>query len=282
MNFLTFLATGLLLLSDSDLITHMDHPSIQTQFFWDHDLTQNPLDDNLIYGKKVLIVVHGYNNCFEAVLKTMNRVKELISTLKSKEQTPLYDLMIGYVWPGTSNFFEYDQANKNINRLVSRMRSHLINLKQLDCSIDILAHSLGNRLVLEALKEPYTEPLINYFYALGPAIEASSFNDKLHNVCSNCHNLFVFYSHQDKILKLIYPLISGKKALGLNSQNSLNLPPYVQLIDCSKLIKSHSSYFETKAIYRFMERSHLDLNLSPSESCLVSLKEDGSVKVLKK
>lgn len=281
-----FLASGVLIVSDSANIGNMDQISQSTQFFWDPAFEHGEIDKTQLKDKQVLLIVHGYNNTFDYAIKSINEVNSSIGKMKNETGGPLYDLVIGYVWPGYDNFIEYGLAVENADQLKTRVRKHLIELNQVTSQIDILAHSLGNRVMLEALNftdSNISTPLVRNFFAMAPAVDASSIqkNGSLFSAVNNCKNLFVLHSDHDDVLKLIYPLTSGKKALGIETNpNFKNLSPNVQFVDCSKLVNGHGYYFQTKSIFHFVERIDLEQNPWPPKAKKVQLQKGGKVKVI--
>jgi hypothetical protein len=141
--------------------------------------------------------------------------------------------------------------------------------------------------MLEALNfsdESTKAPLVRHFFAMAPAVDATSIqkHGSLVTALSNCQNFFVMHSDKDDVLKLVYPLTSGKEALGIESSPKFkHLPQNVQFVDCSKLVDGHGYYFKTKAIYRFVEMLDNGFNPLPSKAKKVSLLKDGKVKITK-
>lgn len=285
MALLQLLAAGVLIVSDSENIGNMDKIAPQTQFFWDPAFSHKSLTEKEITNKKVLLVIHGYNNSFDYAIKSINEVNKTLNKLENKNKTCLYDLVIGYVWPGFDNFIDYGLAVENADSLKNRVRSHLLDLHQMTPYVDVLAHSLGNRVLLEALNfEIDNKPLVQNFYAMAPAVnaEAIELNHDLFQSTLNIKNLFVLHSSRDDVLKLAYPLTSGQEALGACSKPKLKkLPENVQFVDASDLVAGHGYYFDTKSIYKFLEKVSQGINPLPEKARVVKLKKNGDVKIIK-
>jgi esterase/lipase superfamily enzyme len=282
----SILATAVLLVSDSADLGNMDQISSSTQFFWDPDFETGALDKDALKDKHVLLVVHGYNNTFDWAIKSINFVNSSIQSMTDSEGKPLYDLVIGYIWPGTDNFLEYEEAVSNADKLKKRVRAHLMDLHEVTPHIDILAHSLGNRVMLEALNfETSSEmPLIENFFAMAPAVNAKAVQKKgnLFQATLNCKNIYVLHSDNDDVLKFAYPLTSGEEALGIESKPHFKkLGSNIQFVDCTNLVKGHGYYFQTGSIYKFIQKVDNLINPLPQQKNLVYLKKDGSVKRIK-
>lgn len=285
MAFLNLLAAGVLIVSDSDNIGNMDKIAPQTQFLWDPAFSNKSLSQSEIKDKKVLLVIHGYNNTFDWAIQSIKEVNSTINKLESKNNVCLYDLVIGYIWPGFDNFVDYGLAVENADHLKDRVRSHLIDLHEVTSHIDILAHSLGNRVLLEALNfESLNFPIVENFFAMAPAVDADAIdiNHELYPASLNIKNLYVLHSSRDDVLKLAYPLTSGKEALGAETKPKLKkTPKNVQFVDCSDLVAGHGYYFQTKSIYKFIEKISQGTNPDPLKARIVKLKKDGRVKIIK-
>jgi esterase/lipase superfamily enzyme len=265
----------------------MDKIAPQTQFFWDPDSQNGDIDSQSLKDKHVLLIIHGYNNTFDFAIKSIHEVNKSISQMKNSEGNNLYDLVIGYIWPAYDNFLDYSLAADHVDKLKSRVRKHLMDLYQVTPHIDVIAHSLGNKVVLEALNfypADAKRPIVKHFYALAPAVDAISIQKgkSLHQSTLNIESMFVFHSSNDDVLKFVYPLTSGKEALGIEIN-----PPFkklentIQFIDCTKLVQGHGYYFQAEPIYKFIQRVSNHKNPLPQSAKKVCLAKDGSVKVLK-
>lgn len=279
------LALCVLLLSECDQMANMKKIAPHTQFFWDLSFESNDLNHPAFKDKTILFVVHGYNNTFDDALRNIDEITISIEKLTNRQGLPLYDFIIGYLWPGYDNFTDYSLAVTHAKALKKRIRKHLLDLDQAQAHIDIMAHSLGNRVLFEALNfqnNNSSNPLIRNFFALAPAIDALSIqNDgSLYAASVNCANVFVFYTDKDAILKLLYPLISGKDALGINKASHLDyLSDNIQFVDGTHLIHSHTHFFKTEALYNFIQKLEHQLNPPPIKAKKVTLLKDGHVKI---
>lgn len=242
--FKTLLAAGLILLSDRADFWNPDQESNQTAEF---DFTR-------FKGKRVLLLVHGYNNTAEETLATYSQVNQRIA--------PLYDAVIGYLWPGCDNIWEYFSAEKNADELTLRMRSHLSTLSFFSGTLDVLAHSMGNRLVLSALdylSDRAPKKTIQNFYSLAAAVDDESIEkrQKYYYSTQHCENMYVFHSGRDEVLKIFYLLAERDSALGSKGVEDLKLTPKnIQFIDCTALVGGHSEYFSAPALYKFIQNQH--------------------------
>ncbi len=243
------LASQFWLMSDRADFFDADKISHQTHYMETGDVKSESLNTKEIEGKNVLLLVHGYNSS-EEVLSTYRLINTHVSEF--------YDLVIGYLWPGNDEFWEYFDAKKHVKKLASKMKSHLEILSSSAAKVDVLAHSMGNFLILEALDYPSNtnKKIIRNFYSLAPSVDDESIEkkEKYFHSTENCEKIFVFYSKRDSVLKIFYSLAEGDKALGYEgAQDFSQLPQNVELVNYTKFIGEHSQYFAVLPLYEFMK-----------------------------
>lgn len=213
-------------------------------------------------GKRVLMLVHGFNTTADSALANYQLIKGNVSQLKDHAGNELYDIVIGYLWPGNDHGVEYYQAKKHAERAAKRMTSTVQELASCASSIDLFAHSMGNRLMLEALKpmpaNPSKRPIQN-FYSLAPAVDNESLEkgEEYYPSTTQCENIFVFHSERDDVLKYLYLSSEQDRALGYKGEEHAKcVPMNVQFIDCTAFVGGHSEYFHTQPLYQFILNQH--------------------------
>lgn len=251
------LAAQLLLMSDRASFWNADKISDHTEIEWESTQKNVTLTSREIKGKNVLLLVHGYNNNAKEALSTYRLINVHVSTFKD-HHSKFYDYVIGYLWPGYDKTWDYFEAKHNVSKLAQRMRSHLEFLSASAEKVDVLAHSMGNRLMLEALDHPSQQKkkLVQNYFALAPAVdnEALEKKEKYYLSTQNCEQVFVFYSKRDEVLKWSYSLAEGDRALGLEGAEHPNrLPQNVQLINYTSFVDGHSQYFAFLPVYEFIK-----------------------------
>ena len=120
-----FLASQLLLVSDRASFWDPDKVSSQTIIMQDSTEKNIPLTGWNIKGKKVLLLVHGFNNNAQEALSTYRLIDTNLSTFMNERRSSSYDYVIGYLWPGYHEAWEYFEAKQNVAKLAIKMRSHL-------------------------------------------------------------------------------------------------------------------------------------------------------------
>ncbi len=238
------LVSQLLLMSDRASFWDPDNISDQTQ----QDTSSLQQE---IQGKNVLLLVHGYNETAEDALSRYRLINTNLST-------SAYDYVIGYLWPAYDDAWDYFKAKHHAKELSKTMRSHLEFFANSAAKLDVLAHSMGNFLMLEALDYHIHDhkKLVQNFFALAPAVDNESIEkkEKYYQSTKNCGNLFIFYSQRDDVLKWGYNVAELDRALGYEgAEHPDQLPKNVHLMDYTNYVDGHSGYFTFLPIYDFIK-----------------------------
>ena len=204
-----------------------------------------------------MLLVHGYNDSPQEALSTYRLINAHVSSFKGAH---FYDVVIGYLWPGDDNPLQYFDARRHVSKLAKTMRSHLEFLSGSASRVDVLAHSMGNRLMFEALNTPSTQKLIHHFYSLAAAVGSETLepNQQYYSSTQNCEKIFIFYSKRDEVLRWCYTLAERDEALGYGgARDPEKLPANVQLINDTTFIGQHSQYFGALPVYEFIKAQFL-------------------------
>jgi esterase/lipase superfamily enzyme len=267
------LVSRLLVMSDRDHFWDADKISPQTEIAWEDKKT---IDVKQLKDKKILLVIHGFNNSPQEAMQSYRSVADHIASLRDDKDKALYDVVVGYLWPGYENKLEYYAAREHARKLKEKMLDHLTFLASTGAKVDVMAHSMGNRLAFEALNfapKKNAKKLVQKFYSLAAAVDEESIEKKhkYFHASKNCEELFIFHSKQDEVLEFLYTIAEWDKALGFEGvENLKKLPKNVQLIDCTTFVTGHSQYFSADNVYAFI-RSEL-LKQVPSAQKVPSLK----------
>lgn len=234
-----------------------------------------PVDFQQLAGKRVLLLVHGFNNSASEAQATY---REIFSYLDGFD---LYDAVIGYFWPGYGNPLAYYFAKDNAEKLSPRMTTNLNALAAHAEKVDVMAHSMGNLIMLRALSKTSTLPVQN-FYSLAAAVDDDSI-EKRHSYYSatqQCKDLYVFHSDQDDALKIAFQIAEFDQALGEDESIDLpKIPKNVQFIDCTSFVDGHSGYFKKRAepVYLFIQNQQAENTPAPTAIQKARLLADGSL-----
>lgn len=282
------LAISMFSISDRDHFWEAETLSKQTQYAQvDEQGITKLLNANQIQqfwsdlkNKHVLVLIHGFNS--PTPYTNYHNIRVNIENL---ELPVPYDYIIGYVWPSYDDSVEYRIAKTQIQKLKPIFAQTLSKIHSAAASLDVIAHSMGNRLLLETLNfvEEATDKWVRNFFAWAPAVDNESIdmNQEYYPATQLCENMYVFFSHEDGVLKWNYPIPELDVALGLAGDESpSDLPPNVQLVDCSDVIHEHSAYMLSKPIYDYLQKIQQDELFTPLRSQTVKITETGASEVM--
>lgn len=222
---------------------------------------------NIVNGKHVVVLVHGYNNTFNEICDAYLRVTNQLNT-----NTVPHDEVIGYVWPGGNKKLGYLGAKQRARQLSRRISKLLNSLIGSASSVDIVAHSMGCFLFLESMKKSNKAKIRN-IYLMASAVNNYGLSDGLHysNAVSHCKGIYIFKSTDDSVLRRAFPIgEKGDKALGYTGPIPLNtVVDNALTVDCSGKQDpiEHGSYSRRTEIYEFMNNNQGPI-ASPNETTL--------------
>lgn len=261
------IASSLILMSDRKDFWAPDDLSDSTSELANGQVSSVSFDD--LRGKRILLLVHGYNSTTDGALDHYQTIQ------KSLDPYDLYDTMIGYFWPGCDEGLEYYAAEKNTKKLAPRMQSYLETLSKTAASLDVMAHSMGNRLILEALElSSAPSPIVRNFYSLAAAVKDKDIEvgHPFYQAALQAKNLLIFHSDRDDVLKYDFLLAEHAEALGYEGLDKTSKEPKnIQFIDCTQFVDGHSGYFKAAPLYVFLKNqqagqivSSINVTLLPS------------------
>ncbi|MCB1109099.1 MAG: alpha/beta hydrolase [Chlamydiia bacterium] len=190
-----------------------------------------------VRGKNLLLITHGFNMTYTYSLDQF--------TIYHKHFHKKYDQIIGYLWPGGNQWWEYRHARRRtLDELPYRLLATISQLKAVSKNVDILAHSMGCRLTLEMLNLSAI-PLVRNLFLTAPAVSSTALqlDQTYHEATHNSKHVYVFHSKNDEVASYAFPIVEGDRSLGLEGAKHPDLLPFnVTMIDCSHCVDSHSGY----------------------------------------
>lgn len=191
-------------------------------------------------GDNLLVFIHGYNVSFEdAARRTAQMAHDL-----NFAGAPVF-----YSWPSQSNWYRYQQDRKNLELSTGPIKRFLLQLAEESGakSINVVAHSLGSKGLVEALSEmePSQSPRFNQVVLAAPDIDADIFKTRIapriHDKMRRCT---VYTSKTDLAL-----LASRYFNAGVRAGESISMEDLhgVEVVDASGIDTSligHSYYGE--------------------------------------
>ncbi len=243
--------------SDPDVLSDSGH--FYREIDLSNDSTINEFSDQSsfiqhISGKKVLILVHGYNN-------EQGDVHDAYAVIENKVQQHMnneYDFILGYSWPGGDKGLEWWASKKRANSVARRFRFLLQALSQTATSIDIMSHSLGARVVLKALKQVQEVKIVRNYFCTAAAVdnEVLEKNEEFSESIDKAEAIFVFHSNKDGVLSLSYRIAELDRALGLSGPEDKayiqNKTKNIYVANCKYRVDSHGEYKRSDHIYQYM------------------------------
>lgn len=208
-------------------------------------------------GKRILMLVHGYNNEQDEVYDAYSVIEEKVYSHLEKD----FDFVVGYSWPGGDKGLEWWTSKKRANAVARRFRFLIEKISDNASSIDLMSHSLGARVVLKALKQSSQETIVRNYYCTAPAVdnEVLEKGEEFYDSVKKCESLFVFHSKKDRVLSGLYRIAELDNALGLCGPEDKN---YIQnktkniyVANCKKHVDSHGAYKRSDAIYKYIASS---------------------------
>ena len=194
------------------------------------------------YGsKQILVFIHGYDFEFdEAVLWTA----ELKRYVEFEGPVVVYD------WASRGDVLAYREDELAVGRSVPRLEAFLRELRTElgDARIDLLAHSIGNRMLLDAL-QPIAQrhsgaPLFHNLVLAAPDVASATFVEQVTGASMLAQRTTLYVSSVDRAL-----LASQRLHKDLRAGRDLILVRGVDTVDVSPVDTSrtrHSYYIENR------------------------------------
>ncbi len=163
-------------------------------------------------GRRVMVFVHGYNNRFDdAVFRLAQIVHD-----SDADVTPVL-----FTWPSRARLlsYGYDRESANFSRteLETVLRS-LANDKAVG-EVNILAHSMGNWLTMEALRQMAIRdgaisPKISTVMLAAPDVDVDVFREQMRDIGDSHPEMILFVSGDDRALAVSRRLWQSSQRLG--------------------------------------------------------------------
>ncbi len=254
--------------------------------------------------KKVLVLIHGLKNLRDEVLESYSSTsKQVAEILYQREPSLLdriqgfifqltgfwqpsssqaYDAVVGISWPSFTHELYYYHAKNNAQELAPKVAAHLCEISKIAKHVDVLAHSLGNFMLFEALKTEAADALkLHHIYSLAAAVPQHTLNQggRYEQVAQKCKRLFILFSKHDEALHWPFYLAEGGEvALGLSgADHHKPIASNVTSVDCSKIAAHHSAYLQQPLFYQFIETTHNQPLPYFNDNTEVHLNDEGKI-----
>ncbi|MCC9609743.1 alpha/beta hydrolase [Blastopirellula sp. JC732] len=198
--------------------------------------------------REILIFVHGYNVSFEDAAR---RTAQMAYDLKFTG-VPMF-----YSWPSQADLFGYATDRDNSLWTVSHLKEFLLKVaQQSDAqSINLIAHSMGNRAMGAALEEIAAEmkeetKLFNQVVLAAPDVDAQVFKEEIAPQIVRASNQVTLYASANDLALLASKNVNGYPRAG-DVRPEIVIVPGVDTIDVSAIDTSligHAYYGDNDSI----------------------------------
>lgn len=202
-------------------------------------------------NQDLLVFIHGYNVDFESALQ---RTAQLAVDL------PFEGVPVCYSWPSQGKLLRYTVDEANAAWTQSHLKEFLLDLSARSGarSINVIAHSMGNRPTTGALAEIHwqrqadseTETLLDRLVLAAPDVDADRFRRDLAPVLVNVANQVTLYASSDDQALVASKRVHGSPRAG-ESGESLVVVPGIETVDVSGIdlsLLGHSYYGDSPSM----------------------------------
>ncbi len=189
--------------------------------------------------KQAVIFVHGYNVAFPDAVR---RTAQLAYDLRSDETLDFPGLPMLYSWPSQGEFLKYPTDETNVQWSQPHFEQFLqMALTETGAErVHIIAHSMGNRAVIECLKSfaasslPAGAGVLDQVVFAAPDYDAGTLEDMAATLSTRAARFTLYASSEDLALKASRELRSGLRRAGESGQ-SLLVVTGIDTIDASNV-----------------------------------------------
>ena len=207
-----------------------------------------------VSGKVVLVLVHGYNNEFDDIVRAYDIIREKVG----ENLDDYYDDVIGYTWPGGNHPLDWAAPKRRAGLVAPRFGNVLRNVAPIAEVVDVMSHSLGARVALRAINDlPSATVRANYLLASAVDNESVEKGRKYFSATQRAESV-IFYSKNDRVLRFGYSAAEWDFALGYTGPEDPGAiaehSPNVSVANCKRVVGGHGEYKSEDAIYRFIAK----------------------------
>ena len=172
-----------------------------------------------VSSKRVLLLVHGYNNVRAKVLRAYRTINK-----NEKNWITYYDLVIGFTWPGGDDFRDYPSATHRVPESSNILATLLEYFGERCPVVDVMSHSLGGRVSLSAFQTLSRRghsfgSTVSRQFLFAPAVHNDSIQlgNDYYDGTGHGERCCVFYTTNDGIICMGYSHYEDYAALGCNA-----------------------------------------------------------------
>jgi len=207
----------------------------------------------LIEDKKVLLLIHGYNNEPNDVMRAYATI-EVHHTIIN-----YFDVIVGYTWPGGDGKLDYHAAKDRAASVEIHVRTFLKATLEKAAALGVMSHSMGCRISLMAFEALQHEnfqkriPVWQFLMAAAVDNESIEMGERYYGSTIYDNHSYVFHSKHDPVLNFAYRIAEWDRALGQSGPESpADIHATSKVINCKRLISEHGAYKRTRQIYEYI------------------------------
>ena len=212
-------------------------------------------------GKHVLILIHGFRNRLRDVGRSYQQLLRKLVDSGLTGSTG-YGLVLGFTWPGFATALGFFPAVPFANRSAGFFRNLLALASRNARTVDVQTHSLGARVVLQALAGG-TEGFVDNLMLTAAAVddEVLEPGQEFNGALQACRRCLVYHTERDRTLKWGFRIGDAPefdRALGWKGPQHPKIIetkcPEVFVINCKNVVPSHGGYRSAGAYYEHWSR----------------------------
>jgi esterase/lipase superfamily enzyme len=214
-----------------------------------------------VQGKRLVLLVHGYNNEERDVIASYKAIDERMRLLGflGGNAAP-YDAIVGFAWPGGAAGVSFPFARMRAGQSAARFGALLGTVKGAGATVDLNTHSLGAHVAFEAMRNGAPN-LVRFAWNFASAVDNESVEqgERYFAATERCRRFYVFHSKNDPVLRVWYRVgdffdfdtalgYSGPEDPGAIMQHSAN----VRVVNCKDVVHSHGGYRSSGEVWSYM------------------------------
>ena len=209
---------------------------------------------DMVRGKHVVLLVHGYNSSFSKVCAAYERIIGYYKEFSLPGQ-----VFLGYLWPGGNKFFHYWTVRRKTKQVSLRLVPLLDLVEKNARRVDTVAHSLGCLITMKAMQIRGSVKFGN-LYLMAAAVRNHMLSDGRYfsPAVSFSSGVYIFKSRNDMVLCHGFPIgESGAEALGWSGPVPFEtVAGNTVEIDCSGMNEKirHGSYSRRGEIFSMISK----------------------------
>jgi len=218
--------------------------------------------------REIFVYIHGHSVQFAGAAR---RAAQLAVDLDMR------DGGVFFSWPTGNSVAAYQESQNNVPVSARRLARFLEEvLAEADgADVHLIAHSMGNRVLLQAMERIYEDdsaPLFAQIFWASPDVDAENFSEALREMPGIAQGMTAYTSSRDRALQVSRAL-SGDYPRAGQSEPLPQIADLITAVDTTPLsvgMLGHTD-FATGAIEDI--QSVVWLSLAPEERCMLKVRE---------